>query len=173
MKIICNDRRQALSRKAPAARGISSVSADLDRMLGPKSYEQLEALEKQIRQKLRSDEQIDFDYWEELLKNLLIYKAKAKLRKVSQSVVQARLDGLRKQQEQDALAVRNDVALLLAERKTENAQSDDRSRLDPDPALRLNPEEKALTITDEKTFIDDLVSFKRIPFTTKARLLRP
>src|SRR6266487_1676033 len=54
MEIICKDRRQKLKPLGPEGRAVSSVAADVDKLLGPKTYEQLEILEKQIRAKLKS-----------------------------------------------------------------------------------------------------------------------
>lgn len=95
MQIICSDRREKLKPVGPEGRAVNSVSDDVDKLLKPKTYEQLEALEKQIRTKLRSNEPIDVDYWEQLLRNLLIWKAKAKLKKVYQSVLDSRMETLR------------------------------------------------------------------------------
>ena len=86
MQIICKDRRQHLKPLGREGRAVGSVAADVDKLLAPKSYEQLEALEKQINAKLRSNEDIDVDYWEQLLRSLLVWKAKAKLKKVYQSI---------------------------------------------------------------------------------------
>ena len=55
-------RRKSRSDKAEA-RGTSSVAADIDQLLAPKTYEQLETLEVQVKKKLDSDEPIDYDYW--------------------------------------------------------------------------------------------------------------
>lgn len=90
MKIICHDRRKK-SAGDPEGRAVSSVSLDIDRLLSPKSFEDLEALERQINRKLESNEPIDTDYWEQLLKSLLVWKAKAKLKKVYQSVLDSQL----------------------------------------------------------------------------------
>ncbi|KAK3110274.1 hypothetical protein LTR53_015599, partial [Teratosphaeriaceae sp. CCFEE 6253] len=100
MKTVCSDRRKTLraSSSDTSARGLSSVAGDLDKLLGPKSLPELEKLEKQIKTKLASDEPVDTDYWEHLLSSLLTYKAKARLRKVTERIVEARL---RKQQEDD------------------------------------------------------------------------
>jgi Cactus-binding C-terminus of cactin protein/Conserved mid region of cactin len=89
MKIICRDRRKK-SAANPEDRAVSSVSSDIDRLLSPKSYIELEALETQIRSKLDSNEPIDTDYWEQLLKALLVWKARAKLKKIYQSVLDSR-----------------------------------------------------------------------------------
>ena len=160
MKVICKDRRQ-LSRQGPSARGISSVSSELDRVLEPKNLEELEALEKQVKHKLRTDDSIDVDYWETLLKRLSIHKAKAKLRKVSQSVLNARLDALRKQQEQDAATFQK----KLQEATTSGGKNStpgqvsipDRQFLDPEPYLKLGQEDRHLTLLDAAAFSRDTV----------------
>lgn len=147
---------------------MSSVSTDLDRLLGPKTYEQLEALEKQVKQKLRSNEPIDVDYWENLLKSLSVYKAKASLRKVSQSVIGARLGVLRNQQEQDALAatIQIQAAIRSAFQDSTASAGQGQSQLvgskspasyDPEPLLRLAPEDKALASVEEADFLAKLV----------------
>lgn len=93
---LCNDRRQKLGGLDHEGRAVSTVSSDIDKILSPKSFEQLEALEKQIKAKLRSDEQIDTDYWEQLLKSLLIFKAKAKLKKICDTIREGRMEQLRR-----------------------------------------------------------------------------
>lgn len=105
MKIICRDRRKK-SAADPEGRAVSSVSADIDRLLSPKSFEELEALEMQINRKLDSNEPIDTNYWEQLLKSLLVWKAKAKLKKVYQSVLDSRASAFRQQGGADAVEVR-------------------------------------------------------------------
>jgi Cactus-binding C-terminus of cactin protein/Conserved mid region of cactin len=65
--------------------------------LSPKSFEELEALEAQIKRKLESNEPIDTDYWEQLLKSLLVWKAKAKLKRVYQSILELRLAVIKQQ----------------------------------------------------------------------------
>ncbi|KAG9620188.1 hypothetical protein KCU69_g22798, partial [Aureobasidium melanogenum] len=66
MKVICKDRRRAAPGKLQTARGMSSVTPEIDRLLAPKTHEQLETLEKQVKAKLRSNDDIDVDYWENL-----------------------------------------------------------------------------------------------------------
>ena len=102
MKLVCKDRRQSTNSKGPSARCISAVATDLDRVLGPKNLQELETLEKQVKHKLRTDDSIDVDYWENLLNRLSIHKARAKLRNVSRDIIGARLLTLRKQQAEDA-----------------------------------------------------------------------
>ncbi|CZR55408.1 related to cactin [Phialocephala subalpina] len=178
MQIICNDRRQKLKPLGREGRAVSSVAADIDKLLGPKTYEQLEALEKSIRAKLRSNENIDFDYWEQLLRSLLIWKAKAKLKKVYQSVLDSRLDTLRKQQQEDAQGVREKMQELLAGplQVTEEGaeQSTDVSQIprlqppfpysqkhDPEPLLKLHAEDKSSEVVNESVFLQKIVAERR------------
>ncbi|KAL2128265.1 hypothetical protein VTI74DRAFT_9437 [Chaetomium olivicolor] len=102
---LCADRRQKLKPQGPEGRAVTSVASDVDRILSPKTLEQLEALEKQIKAKLQSDEPIDTDYWGELLKSLLIYKAKAKLKRVCAAIKDARVEMLRARDPEKAKAL--------------------------------------------------------------------
>ena len=54
----------------------AAVEADITALLQGKSYDHLVALQKSIQAKLVSGETIDTDYWENLLKKLLVWKAK-------------------------------------------------------------------------------------------------
>jgi hypothetical protein len=176
MQIICGDRRQRLKPMGPEGRAVSSVSADVDKLLGPKTYEQLEALEKQIRTKLRSNDDIDVDYWEQLLRSLLVWKAKAKLKKVYQSVLDSRLETLRQQQKDDADGVRVKLQALLRGpvrivEDPEEQHEDSAAPIlrlqptlhysqgfDPEPLLKLRPEDKSAEIMDESVFLQKVVA---------------
>lgn len=158
MKVICKDRRQKSKSSGREARGVSSVAGDVDRLLSPKSLEELEALERQIRRKLDSNEPIDVDYWEHLLKSLLVWKAKAKLRRLSQTIINSRLQGLRKQQEQEALVVQDKLRGILGSNSTSQSSVAYTQAMDPEPFLKLRSEDKALESVDEKAFLDKIVS---------------
>ncbi|KAI6716964.1 hypothetical protein JHW43_000430 [Diplocarpon mali] len=181
MQIIGNDRRQKLKPLGPEERAVGSVASDIDKVLGPKSYEQLEALETQIRAKLRSNEPIDVDYWEQLLRSLLIWKAKAKLKKVYQSVLDSRLEKLCKEQLEDAEGVRSKMQELLSgpicvvKKGTEISVSgadvshfDRRQpsfpyspKYDPEPLLKLHSEDKSSEIVNESVFLQKIVAERR------------
>lgn len=180
MHIICNDRRQKLKPLGREGRAVSSVAADVDKLLAPKSYEQLEALEKQIRAKLRSNEPIDVDYWEQLLRSLLIWKAKAKLKKVYKSILDTRLDALRKEQGEDAKSVQAKMQEILSgplpvvEEDPKNAAEEENAQLirrqptfpyspvyDPEPLLKLHTEDKSSDIVDESTFLQKVAAERR------------
>jgi hypothetical protein len=165
LKSICKDLRRKSKVSASEARGTSSVAADIDQLLAPKSYEQLETLEVQVKKKLDSDEPIDYDYWEQLLRSLRVWKAKAKLRRVSQEIVKERLQALRKQQAEAATSVQGRIYDML--------KAADESReacattvaydgaLDPQPLLKLRAEDKSLAQTEEKIFLDGVANERR------------
>ncbi|KAH6900446.1 mid region of cactin-domain-containing protein [Thelonectria olida] len=95
LRTICGDRKSKLSPRGRDERVVSSVSTDIDKILAPKTHEQLEALEKQIKAKLRSDEDIDTDYWEQLLRSLRVWKARAKLNLVYEEIKSNRINALK------------------------------------------------------------------------------
>lgn len=165
MKVICKDRRDKLKAPAPSARGVSTVAADIDKMLAPKSYEELEKLEKQIRKKLASNEPIDTDYWEHLLRTLLVYKARARLRKVSQNIVKSRLDAFRAQQKEQAVSAQQMLLSNIGEMGSDTTKWDlcsaSGSQLDPDPFLKLSEEDKALDKVDESEFLRQVTEDRR------------
>lgn len=54
----------------------AAVESDITALLQGKSYDHLVALQRQIQAKLSSGEPVDTDYWEGLLKKLLVWKSK-------------------------------------------------------------------------------------------------
>lgn len=74
--------KDALDRiKANERMGVeasAAVESDITALLQGKSYDHLVALQKQIQAKLVSGEPIDVDYWEGLLKKLIVWKAKVR-----------------------------------------------------------------------------------------------
>ncbi len=169
MKTISQGRRKQSQIGQTTARGVSSVATDLDKLLGPKTLEELEKLEKQIKSKLSSKEPVDTDYWEHLLASLLTYKARAKLRRVTQSIVTARMDSLRKQQAEDANAWREKVESAAFDAQANEDQvpisaevnGHDRHAHDPEPLLRLRSEDKTLDFVDGKQFQRSLTEDRR------------
>jgi hypothetical protein len=152
MKVICKDRLAKLIAPVRAARGVSSVTADVDGLFSQKSLPELDKLEKQIRGKLDSDEDIDVDYWEHLLKTLLVWKAKARLRRISQEIVAERLGKLRTQQQEEADKAQRDLLDAVGGHKRSNASAP----LDPDPFLKIRVEDKALEVIDESAYLEKI-----------------
>ena len=161
MKLICKE-RLSKSASSSSAHGISSVSSDVDKLLGPKTYEELEVLERQIKRKLNSNEPIDVDYWEQLLRSLQTFKAKARLRKVSQAVVNSRLQVLRKEQQDEANHAQSRLKGVIARLKPDvAAAATGPSTLDPEPLLKLPPEDKSLETIDERKFLQQVTQERR------------
>lgn len=158
MKIICRDRQKTT---APEGRALNSVATDINRLLSPKSYEQLQSLEVQVKKKLDSNEPIDTDYWEELLRSLGVWKARAKLKKVFQAVIDERVKTLRQQQSEEAETVRIKLAPLAlvndADTQAGSVDENEFKGLDPDPLLQVRPEDKVLEIVDEGVFLSQVV----------------
>lgn len=92
LKALCADQKEKLAPQGHEGRVVGSVSSDIDKILAPKTFDQLEALEKQIKAKLRSDEDIDTDYWEQLLRSLRLWKSKAALSTIYEEMSQKRLE---------------------------------------------------------------------------------
>lgn len=160
MKTVCRDRQKT---SAPEGRALSSVAADINKLLSPKTYEQLEVLETQVKRKLNSNEPIDTDYWEELLRSLTVWKARAKIKKVYLAVISSRVRGLRQQQREEAESVRTKLAPLAPVIRTDAAATkasldEENIDLDPEPLLQIRPEDKVLEILDEDSFLDQVVS---------------
>ncbi|OAT09093.1 cactin [Blastomyces gilchristii SLH14081] len=160
MKIVCEDRRQKSQPFGPEGRAMNSVADDINRLLGPKSYEELETLEIQIRRKLDSKDPIDTDYWEQLLRSLTVWKARAKLKKVYQAVIDGRISGLRNQQKEEAVAVQKKLAplapLLVASSgllPSDILNKETVLDLDPEPLLHLGAQDKSLDILDEEALL--------------------
>ena len=175
MKIICQDRRQQSHRAAPEGRVVSSVASDIDRLLAPKNLMELEKLEEQIRGKLASNEPIDVDYWEQLLRSLQVWKARVTLKRVYQSVITSKSNDLKSQQQEEAHTLRQKLQVVLGgvfplEDRSEKDVSEGPSptnllnvqsmseHLDPEPLLRIRVEDKGLGVVDERELLDKLVS---------------
>lgn len=157
MKVICRDRQKTVT---PEGRALNSVAADINKLLSPKSYEQLQNLEVQVKRKLNSNEPIDTDYWEELLRSLTVWKARASLKNVYQAIIDERVRDLRRQQRQEAESIREKLAPLAPVVSAGDITSPaEFEGLDPDPLLQVRPEDKGLEIMDESAFLNQVVGF--------------
>ena len=168
MKVICKDHQSNLEPTKSLSRSVNSVSPDIERLLGPKSLEQLITLQKQISSKLQSDEPIDVEYWEQLLRSIAVYKAKAELGKVYKSIIEGRLKGLRLEQHREAESAREKLSLVLVGAdacKPDSTQGKAPSMshveympvLDPEPHLKLRSQDKALDVITEQDFLNQVV----------------
>lgn len=165
LKVICKDYQNKLAPTADRARSGKTVSADVDRLLSPKTLAELEGLEKQISMKLQSNEPIDVEYWEHLLESVEVYKSRAEISALYKSIIQSRLESLRIEQVADAMDLGQKLALLIG--KAELSTSGGAASLayskdfDPEPMLRLRPEDKGLDVIEEKAFLEKIASERR------------
>jgi hypothetical protein len=152
------------------------VSADIDQLLDCKTLQELSRLETQVSTKLCSDEPIDVEYWEQLLSSIRVYKAKAELSHIYKSIIDSRLSVLREQQTAEAAIVKKKLALLVTNHAEppQNPCGSSRladissslsiqpikysQRLDPEPYLKLRPEDKVYDVVEESDFLDIIVS---------------
>lgn len=118
MIIVAEDRLSQM--RSDAARvgdgGVSEpVNEDIVRLLSGNTYNQLKLLEGQIRQKLsnESGEPIDVEYWEHLLKAMVVYQARANLADMHQVMLQKRLEQLRRKQREQAAKVQSELEAML------------------------------------------------------------
>ncbi|KAJ9124314.1 hypothetical protein QFC22_001114 [Naganishia vaughanmartiniae] len=172
----------------PAAQGQSTnavVESDIARLLEGKSFDQLVALENNVKDKLASREPIDVDYWEGLLRSLQVWKAKSKLHQIHVVVIKNRLEQLRQKQRQQALKVQEelggtmatssvlanatDVTEAEAEAVEEEEELEEYSRdMSPellDPA-RLPQEDRNMPIVDEEDELRALFAARRLITST-------
>lgn len=80
----------------------SGVRDQIVQLLSGKTHAQLVQLQGQIEGKLAQGGPIDTDYWETLLRELVVWKAKAKLRDMHEIVLTNRLEQLRRKQRDEA-----------------------------------------------------------------------
>lgn len=77
MMVVCKDRLDRIeSNERMGIEAAAAVEADISALLSGKTYDDLSALQRRIQEKLGSGEPIDTDYWEGLLKKLLVWKSK-------------------------------------------------------------------------------------------------
>lgn len=77
MLIVCEDKLSELDKTRNEQSVVAPhIAQDIANKLSGKSYEQLVLLQGQIQRKLAEGGAIDVDYWEALLKTLIVWKAK-------------------------------------------------------------------------------------------------
>ena len=178
--MICQDYQNSVTPPGPQGRSTQPVSDDINRLLAPKALEELNGLETQISAKMKSNEPIDVEYWEQLLRSIAVYKAKAELKQVYNSIISDRLTKLRQQQALEATIAKEKLMMLLTHSGTSLPQGVQNPplikftssstplinysrRLDPEPLLRLGAGEKSHDVVDESDFLNKIVCFYTHP----------
>jgi hypothetical protein len=136
MSVVCDD-ELARAREGKARRGDSdarfdggvhsSIDTDVKQILQGKSFAELQQLEQSIIATLTGGATVDVEYWEALLKRLVVFKAKARLREIHAELLQQRLEILRQQQQEQTEEVVKEY-----ERKLKSIH--DRAPLSPPPS---------------------------------------
>lgn len=162
---MCKDQLWRLAPTGSHERSTNAVASDVDRLLGPKTLPELAALEKQISNKLSSNEPIDVEYWEQLLRSITIYKSKAELDRIYMSIIQGRLKDFQTEQTAEAELSKRKLSLVLTshDRQKYNLDTMVDSKytssclLDPEPQLKLHTKDKGLEIVTNTDFVDRIV----------------
>ena len=172
----------------PSLRTANAVSADVDRLLSPKTLGELGVLEVQVSKKLRSDEPIDVEYWEQLLRSIAVYKAKAELKDVYKCVAESRLKALKAQQKGEAELVQKNFSPLDSQAHPTNGDIPDQqnnqstfensqlppvvysNHTDPEPLVQILPEDKALGVVKKTEVLSRIVSSNLKPQSRIARI---
>ncbi|KAJ3104884.1 hypothetical protein HDU97_008742 [Phlyctochytrium planicorne] len=97
MLVVCDDelsrQRRSSQRQNPVA---ASMEADITAMLSGKTYEQLKSTQIQVEKRLSGEDgPVDSEFWEAVLKALIVWKAKARLRDMHKFMLSRRLNQLR------------------------------------------------------------------------------
>ena len=194
MLIVCDDKLEELKEEQDKAAGAASavnVRQDpeergrINTMLSSKSTEELQQLQDQVRAKLASGEPVDVEYWERVLKSIVVWRAKARLRDMHEAVLSNRLEYLRRKQRDEAARQQQellhqtgedseDEALDAAEpqdaAQTEAAAEEatldalyDPDEMEPAPIdpSRLSYEDRRLPIRSLREDLEQLVAARR------------
>lgn len=150
MIVVCDDKLEELRAEAGEisqeagirSRLDPSVKKDMNEMLSKKTYDELLTLQDQVRKKLQSGEPVDVEYWEGLLKTIVVWRAKAKLSDMHEVIIRNRLEHLRRRQmieverrkrlglptlEEEKVAKQAEAAKRRSERERERAEVDDKA----------------------------------------------
>ncbi|KAF9902243.1 hypothetical protein EC991_005153 [Linnemannia zychae] len=115
MLIVCEDKLHELDPSSKEQSVVApNIAQEMSSKMAGKTYEELTLLQGQITRKLSGGGVIDVEYWEALLKTLVVWKAKAKLNQIHQVILQKRLDQLKVRQMREAEKEKAELAAVLA-----------------------------------------------------------
>ncbi|KAJ3856898.1 mid region of cactin-domain-containing protein [Lentinula lateritia] len=157
MMVVCKDRLDSI--KSGQRMGIEAakvVENDIAALLSGKTYNELASLQRQIQNKLTSGEPVDTDYWEALLKKILVWKAKANLKSLHEVVVRNRLEQLRKRQRDEALLAQEELLAGVAKTASSGPVPI------PESTVTLEPE-MALIEPYDRSMSPTLIDITKLP----------
>lgn len=199
MLIVCDDKLEQLQEEQDHAVGAATPATNarqdpeergrINHMLSSKSTDELQQLQDQVRAKLASGEPVDVEYWERVLKSIVVWRAKARLRDMHEAVLSNRLEYLRRKQRDEAARQQHELLVQTAddsdaEQETRSAAADGRDAVcrfeadeeqaalealyDPDEmepapihASQLSYEERRLPIRTLREHLEELVAARR------------
>ncbi|KAI8985131.1 mid region of cactin-domain-containing protein [Pilobolus umbonatus] len=148
--VVAEDCLSKLQEQQNRATDVAAVvNEDIHRVLSGKSVSQLAVLQEQIMRKLSSNEPVDVEYWENLLKELIVYKAKAKLNDMHQEILAARLEQLRNKQREEALKVQEELERVLSMQESEVYGHGIR----PGEGVVVEPVDEEMTNAQDEAFV--------------------
>lgn len=133
MLIVCDDKLDELKEDEANAAGTAAAAAAnarqdpeergrINNMLSSKSTDELQQLQSQVRAKLASDEPVDVEYWERVLKSIVVWRAKARLRDMHEAVLSNRLEYLRRKQRDEATRQQKELLVQTGEASDEELE---------------------------------------------------
>ncbi|KAI9697164.1 MAG: hypothetical protein M1820_007900 [Bogoriella megaspora] len=163
MKLILNERHDA--KVKDRSYGLDeSISGEMDTMLKKKTYDGLKLLEGQVQKKLAALDGEDRDYWNQLLRKLHLWKAKAHYTGILQSLMVSRMGAKREEAAKLAWEAQKSLMEILSGRPTSATQELSAYSLlqtqahpfDPEPLLKIRSEDKHIKFDDEDTYLQDV-----------------
>ncbi|ETS62807.1 hypothetical protein PaG_02560 [Moesziomyces aphidis] len=196
MLIVCDDKLEELNEEqasatAPGVDVASNARQDpeergrINTMLASKTTDELHQLQEHVRAKLASGEPVDVEYWERVLKSIVVWRAKARLRDMHEAVLSNRLEYLRRKQRDEAVrheqelvhqtgaAMNDEDAEALDQPDDARAQAEaqeaalealfDADEMEPRPIdeSRLSYEDRRLAVRDLRADLEELVQARR------------
>ncbi|KAJ1547866.1 hypothetical protein HK096_010182, partial [Nowakowskiella sp. JEL0078] len=186
MIVVCEDE---LSKLRDAKRGSEidragvhlAVALEVDKLLSHKTSAQLDLMMKQVRDKLSGPNPGDVEYWESLVKGIVVWKAKAALRDMHAFMIKKRIERLKKIADEsgELPTVRGKVSESMGSAMIETievnnkeepeAEAEDEEEMEPyDPSMSPVPianitrEDKNFEVIDEEADLDRILTQRRI-----------
>ncbi|KAK0555358.1 hypothetical protein OC846_001198 [Tilletia horrida] len=163
MLLVCNDKLEELRSVNPGAGSSTGpaptriepqVRSEMNQMLSTKSADQLLKLQGSVRAKLSSGEPVDVEYWESLLRLIVVWRAKAKLRDLHEVVLQNRLEYLRKKQRDEARRMQDELEMEFEDADELLASGQDGKDEDSEAAAAREAAEADAAAEEEQARLD-------------------
>ncbi|SPC66825.1 related to cactin [Ustilago sp. UG-2017b] len=131
MLIVCDDKLEELKEEQDRSKGGAAnvplrqdpeERGRINSMLEPKSTDELQQLQDQVRAKLASGEPVDVEYWERVLKSIVVWRAKARLGVLHEAVLSNRLEYLRRKQRDEAVRQQQELLIQTGEDSVDEQQ---------------------------------------------------